>query len=265
MTNILVPVGTSSDAHETLQYAVDFASDFGARIYVMEVFSAVSKAGTLANVTEKIAERGKERLKGIIAKIEKKNVEIKVVTYNGELVDGLNDVNKEMGIDLIILAPRSHDIQEELYLGATSGGIIKRTDIPTLVVPKGTKYASFNNVLVAFKSGILKRKRILDPLVHIANKHRCKVNVLLVKTPGYTDDDLKVDTALMDISSELSITENATTYQGVLQHFESKQPDLLCVFRRKRGFFKKLWEKSTILKSEFSSSVPVLILSVKKD
>jgi nucleotide-binding universal stress UspA family protein len=138
MTNILVPVGTSSDAHETLQYAVDFASDFGARIYVMEVFSAVSKAGTLANVTEKIAERGKERLKGIIAKIEKKNVEIKVVTYNGELVDGLNDVNKEMGIDLIILAPRSHDIQEELYLGATSGGIIKRTDIPTLVVPKGT-------------------------------------------------------------------------------------------------------------------------------
>ena len=73
-----------------------------------------------------------------------------MVTYNGELVDGLNDVNKEMGIDLIILAPRSHDIQEELYLGATSGGIIKRTDIPTLVVPKGTKYVSFKNVLVAF-------------------------------------------------------------------------------------------------------------------
>lgn len=265
MTNILVPIGTSSDAHETLQYAIDFATDFGANIYVMEVFSAIAKTGTLANISKKIAESGKERLKGVIAKTDQKNTAIKVVTYKGELVDGLNDVNKELGIDLIILAPRSHDIQEELYLGSTSGGIIKRTDIPTLVVPKGTTYATFKNVLVAFKSGILKRNRILEPLVNIANKHRCKVNLLLVKTPGYTDDDLSINTALMDISSELSITENATTYQGVLQHFESKKPDLLCVFRRKRGFFKKLWEKSTIQKAEFSAPVPVLILSVKKD
>lgn len=265
MTNILVPIGTSANAHETLQYAVDFAADFGAHIYVMEVFSASSKTGTLANVSEKIAESGKERLKAVISKIDDKNVTIKVVTYKGELVDGLNDVNKEMGIDLIILAPRSHDIREELYLGITSGGIIKRTDIPTLVVPRGAAYTSFKNILVAFKSGIVKRKRILDPLVTISNKHRSKVNLLLVKTPGYSDDDLRVNTALMDMSSQLTITENATTYLGVLEHFRSQKPDLLCVFRRKRGFFKKLWEKSTILKSEFSAPVPVLILSVKKD
>lgn len=265
MTNILVPIGTSSDAHETLQYAIDFASDFGANIYVMEVFSAIAKTGTLANVSEIIAESGKERLKEVIAKTDKKNLDIKVVTYNGDLVDGLNDINKEMGIDLIILAPRSSDIREELYLGSTSGGIVKRTNIPTLVVPKGTKYANFKNVLVAFKSGILKRKRILDPLASITNKHKCKVNLLLVKTPGYSDDDLKINTALMDMSSQLTITDNATTYLGVLEHFRSHQPDLLCVFRRKRGFFKKLWEKSTIQKAEFSAPVPVLILSVKKD
>jgi hypothetical protein len=40
---------------------------------------------------------------------------------------------------------------------------------------------------------------------------------------------------------------------------------LLCVFRRKRGFFKNLWEKNTIPKSEFYAPVPVLVLSVKKD
>ena len=265
MTNILVPIGTSADAHETLQYAVDFATDFGAHIFVMEVFNATSKTGTLANVSDKIAESGKERLKGVINQIDSKKITIKAVTYNGELVDGLNEIDKELGIDLIILAPRSHDIQEELYLGYTSGRIVKQTNIPTLVVPKGTKYQSFKTVLVAFKSGILKRKRILDPLITIVNKHRAKVNLLLVKTPGYSDDDLKVNTAMMDISSQLTITENATTYLGVMEHFQSQHPDLLCVFRRRRGFFKKLWEKSTILKSEFSAPIPVLILSAKKD
>lgn len=265
MTNILVPIGTSADAHETLQYAIDFASDFGGNIYVMEVFNVIAKTGTLANVTEKIAKKGKERLKEVISKVDTKGIDLKVVTYNGELVDGVNDLNKEMGIDLIILATRSHDSREELYLGTTSGGIIKRTDIPTLVVPRGSSYTSFKNILVAFKSGILKRKRILDPLTTISNKHKSNVNLLMVKTPGYSDDDLRVNTALMDMSSQLTITDNATTYQGVLEHFRSQKPDLLCVFRRKRGFFKKLWEKSTILKEEFSAPVPVLILSVKKD
>ncbi len=263
--NILVPIGTSPDAHETLQYAVDFSKAFGAQIYVMEVFTVSGPTGTLANVSEKVAESGKERLKGVIAKVDTKDLDIKIATYNGELVDGLKDIDKALGIDLIILAPRSNDIREELYLGNTSGKIIKRTNIPALIVPKGTVYATYKHILVAFKSGILKRHRILDPLIAIQKKHKAKVNLLLVKTPGYTDDDLQVNTALMDISTQLFITEHATTYHGVVEHTQAQKQDLLCVFRRKRGFFKNLWEKNTIPKAEFSSSVPVLVLSVKKD
>ena len=265
MTNILVPIGNSADAHHTLQYAVDFAADFGANVFVMEVFNATSKTGTLANISEKIAENSKERVKAVIGQINAKDINIKIASYNGELVSGLNEINKELGIDLVVLAPRSNDIQEELFLGYTSGRIVKQTNIPTLVVPRGTKYVPFKNVLVAFKSGILKRKRTINPLIAITDKHRANVNLLLVKTPGYSDEDLMVNSALMDISSQLTITENGTTYQGVLEHFQSKHPDLLCVFRRKRGFFKKLWEKSTILKAEFSAPIPVLILSAKKD
>ncbi len=265
MMNILVPIGTSANANETLQYAVGFAATFGAQIYVMEVFNATGKAGTLTNISQKIADSGKERLKEIIAKVETKDVSIKIVSFKGELQDGLKEIDKSIGLDLIILAPRSNDIKEEYYLGQTSGAIIKKTNIPTLIVPKGTTYKAFSTILVAFKSGILKRKRILDPLIEIKNKHKSKVNLLMVKTPGYSDDDLKINTALMDISSQLTFTENPTTYHGVLEHFQAQHPDLLCVFRRKRGFFKKLWEKSTISKSEFYAPIPVLVLCVKKD
>ena len=63
MMNILVPIGTSTNANETLQYAVDFAEAFGAAIYVMDVFNVTGKTGTLTNVTQKVAENSKERLK----------------------------------------------------------------------------------------------------------------------------------------------------------------------------------------------------------
>ena len=264
MKNILVPIGTSNTG-ETLQYAVDFASEFSAQVFVMDVFSVSAKAGSLANISEKVAQSSKERLKEAIDKVNTNNTTIKIATYNGEITDGLKEIDKELGIDLIIIAPRSNDIKEEQYLGNTTGKIIKRTDIPALIVPKGTTFKPFKTALTAFKSGILKKKRILEPLLTIQKKFDMSINLLLVKTPGYTKDDLKVNPALMDISDQLTLTENATTYQGVLEHFQSQHPDLLCVFRRKRGFFKKLWEKNTILKSEFFVKIPVLILRVKKD
>ncbi len=265
MKNILVPIGSSQDAHETLQYAVDFASEFSSKIYVMEVFSAKVGAGELTNISKKVAESSKRRLQDLIGEVDAKDVEMKITTYNGDLIDGLKEVDKELGIDLIIIAPRCDSIKEELYLGPTSGRIIKRTDIPTLIVPRGAKFRPIKTVLTAFKSGILKQRRILEPLVEIKKKFNSTVNLLLVKTPAYSDEDLKINTALMNLCSQLSVTEHASTYLGVLEQLSLSNPDLLCVFRRKRGFFKKLWEKNTILKAEFSARIPVLVLSVKKD
>jgi nucleotide-binding universal stress UspA family protein len=265
MKNILVPIGTSPNSHETLQYAVDFAREFKARIYIMEVFSVAVGVGSLASIEQKVVKSVNEHLKEVLEKVDYKKVEVKVATYKGEIPDGLKEIDKEVGIDLIIMAPRSNDIREELYLGSASGRIIKKTNIPALIVPKGTAFKPFKNILTAFGSGVLKKSRALEPLLVIKKKFNSKVNLLLVKNPGYTEADLKINTGLLDISSQVTITEHANTYLGVLEHFQSHHPDLLCVFRRKRGFFKNLWEKNTIPKSEFSSRVPVLVLRVKKD
>ncbi|MCL6274145.1 universal stress protein [Muricauda sp. 2012CJ35-5] len=265
MNNILVPIGTSPNSSDTLQYAIDFAANFGAQVFVMDVFQVMSAAGSLANVEQKVAQSSKERLKEIIDTINSNGVEIKIATYNGDILDGLKSINKEFGIDLIIMAPRSNDIQDELYLGNTSGRIIKQTNIPALLVPKGTSFKPIANIMTAFGSGILKRSRVLNPLVAIKDKFRSSITLLLVKRPGYSEDDLQINTAMLDLSQQVNITEQATTYLGVLEYFQKEEPDLLCVFRRKRGFFKKLWEKNTIPKSEFFVPIPVLVLSVKKE
>ena len=264
MKNILVPLGNSPDSHDTLQYAVHFAAQFGATVYVMEVLNVTSRAGDLANIREKALESSRERIRELTEKIDAGSVEIKAATYSGDLVDGLKEIDKELGIDLIIIAPRSVDVDEELYLGSTSGRIVKRTDIPTLIVPKGIVFEPFKHIMTAFKSGVLKRNRILNPLIEIQRKFSSKISLLLVKTPGYSDEDLKINTALMDISCQVTMTEQASTYLGVLEHLKEHHPNLLCVFRRKRGFFSVLWEKNQIPKSDFSVRMPVLVLCVKK-
>ena len=64
----------------------------------------------------------------------------------------------------------------------------------------------------------------------------------------------------MGLKTTLTTTNNATTFQGVLEHFQSHNPDMLCVVRRKRGFFKKLWEKNSVMKRDFHTSKPLLVL-----
>ena len=133
--------------------------------------------------------------------------------------------------------------------------------VPVLVIPNGYPFKPFKSVLMAFKSGIIKKKNALKPLQQIAEKFIADVHLLLVKTPTYSEEDLVLDPILESLKTTSEIIESATTYQGVLSKIDSYNPDVLCVFRRKRGFFKKLWEKNTVLKEEFDCRVPLLVLN----
>ena len=48
-----------------------------------------------------------------------------------------------LDVDLIILEPRTNSVKDDVYLGKTSGKIIKRTQIPALIVPEGCTYSLF--------------------------------------------------------------------------------------------------------------------------
>ena len=261
MKNILVPVGSSKNAVSHLQYAVDFAKAFDAKLYVVQVYNVYTKAGTMIKVDHIIERESKDFLDNLVSKIDTKNVDIVVKVLKGKLVDTLELACRAAEIDLVLVEPRTNSIKEEEYLGKTSGKIIKQTNVPALIVPEGHKFTSPKNILMAVKSAIIKKENVLDLLKNIKDNFKANVDLLLVKTPYHNDGDFDLKPELLGLVNKITKTENATTFQGVLLHFESHKPDMLCVVRRKRGFFAKKWEKNTILKKDFHSNIPVLVLS----
>lgn len=260
MQHILVPIGSTESAKSTLQYAIDFASTVKAKVFVFRAYSSLSRAGTMINVDAIIERETNLYLKTMVSAIDTKNVDVKLISAKGNAVHSVLAIDEELGIDLIIVGAKSNSIREEVYLGKTAGSIVKQTEIPVLAIPDNYNFSAVKNVLMAFKSGIVKSKTALNPIEFIVNTFKSEVNLLLVKTPDYKEEDLVLNSGLKSLQSTLTVTENTTTFQGVLEHFQTHKPDMLCVFRRKRGFFKKLWEKNTILKQEFHTSVPLLIL-----
>ncbi|GAB5400844.1 MAG: hypothetical protein Aureis2KO_24290 [Aureisphaera sp.] len=263
MKNILVPVGSSESAVGTLQYAIDLAEKLGAYVYVLSVFQEFSKVGGLTKVNTIIKEDTENLLDEVLAKVDQKNVTVIAHPVKGGVLDTVERFNKHVEIDLMILSPRSNSINEELYLGNTTGKLVKDTDIPALIVPEGTSFIAPARMLMAFKSGNFPKKKMLEPIRSIIQQFDTKVQLLHVETPESDDDMLKVSGKLKKLADSYIKSTNVTTFQAVLEHFQSHNPDMICVVRRKRGFFKKLWEKNTVPKKQFYTTKPLLVLSVQ--
>ncbi|WP_246139143.1 universal stress protein [Gelidibacter salicanalis] len=165
MKNILVPVGSSKNAVSHLQYAVDFARTFGAKLYVVQILSVTKKSGTVDKGDCTLERESMEFLKAHVAKVDSTGVNVVVKTFKGKLIPTLELVCQTADIDLILVEPRTNSIKEEVYLGKTSGKIIKQTNIPALIVPEEFKFQPIENILIALKSAVLKKDDVFTPLI----------------------------------------------------------------------------------------------------
>lgn len=264
MKNILVPIGASVSAVNTLQYAIDLAEVLDANVYAISVFREFSRVGSMNKVNSLIKEDSKGELAAILDQVDKKDVTVVAHPIKGDYIEGVKRFNSHIPVDLMVMSPRSNDVSEEVYLGRTTGGLIKNTNIPSLIVPKDVSFKAPETILMAFKSGKFRKKSTIAGLKDFVVAFECKLNLLHVHTPNPEKDDDKVSGKLKSLSNTYIESENATTYQGVLEHFQSHNPDMLCVIRRKRGFFRKLWESDTVLKEHFYTTIPLLVLGVEE-
>lgn len=261
MKNILVPVGSNDHAINTLQYAIDFAEVVKAKIYLVHVYSSPKISGGILKVDQILERDSKAVLKDHLKSVDSKNVEIITSTLKGyTVIDTLKQLNKLLKIDLIIASTKNDGADENIFLGKITGNIIKDTKVPVLIIPKNVTFKPIKKILMTIKSGSIKSVTTLDLLDKIKNTFSSTINLLQVKTPKLDAKDLELNNTLEGLIDKLIPTTNATVYQGVLEFLHDENPDMLCVIRRKRGFFKKLWENDRIKKVDFDSSIPLLVL-----
>lgn len=260
MKTILVPISSFENGLTPLKYAISFAAEIDAKIYVLKVYGANKIAGSIKTVGSILEKDTKKELRELIHSVDKKDVEIIATTMEGTLADSIQLMRKKINIDLMISASNRIFKDETIYIGKITGKIIKAIDCPILIVPDKYEYKPIQVILMGIKSGIIKRENVLSPLHFILDKIDAKLNLLQVITPKLTEDDLNLDRELNSICTSVQTSENATIFQGVLEHLIENKPDMLCVIRRKRGFFSKLWDQDFVKKIDFESRIPLLIL-----
>ena len=263
MQNILVPVGVSKYAKTTLSYAIDLASHFNCNIFVIDAYPAHSSLTILSNVNSRLEIKNIQRIKKMVASITTKKDQVKIVSSERDLVGTIRKLDQELGLDLIVTGPLSNEINEAVFLGKIAGSMIKRTEVPVIIAPLDKTFTPSKKMLLAFRTGEVKTSSTLNALIYFQDSFLASLKLLLVKVPGFANRNHQLNDELMQRSDQMLFSENATVYQGVLEHFQANQPDMLIVFKRERGFFEKLWETDIVFKKDFYCTIPLLILKNK--
>ena len=264
MKNIVVPLGVSENAESTLSYAIELAGVTNSTLYVMDSFNPSFHNAHLLNAKQAVKNNNAKRIKELVHKIDNKNIDIQIVRYEGDVLSAIASLDQKVRLDLILSGPMPNADNEAVFLGPTAGKLVKKTDIPVLIVPEGFAFAAPKKALFAFKRGRVKGDRSLAPIHFFQKKFATEMNLLLVKVPGQERKDRQIDHEIVELSNTMISTENGTVYQGVLEHFRTVEPDLLMVFARKRGFFAKLIETDVVLKKDFYTKTPLLVLKNRK-
>ncbi len=260
MKTILVPLGNSDKAVSTLQYAIDFASITKAKIYVIQVYGTTKVAGALRKMDTLLEADTKAELDSILAQVDSKKIDIVSKPVKGHITDSIVRIANQLHVDLVIASAKNSSADSSVYLGPITGSLVKNTDLPMLIIPKGYVFKPIKNILLGLKSGMIKRAHVLDPLHIFMAIFKAKVNLLHVITPHNTKEDNELDAQFKAVADKVITSENATVFQGVLEHLLEVSPDMLCVIRRRRGFFSRLWEQNIVKKIDFESRMPLLVL-----
>jgi nucleotide-binding universal stress UspA family protein len=141
LRKILVPIDFSEYSKKALQYAVPFARQFSAKIYLLyvvepTVYPADFSFGQIGmpNVENELRVKGEQELQELITNEIKGAVPSEALVKVGLPFVEVVSFAKEQAIELIIVATHGHTGVEHVLFGSTAEKIVRKAPCPVLVV-----------------------------------------------------------------------------------------------------------------------------------
>lgn len=149
---VLVPIDFSDYSKSSLRYAVNFAKQFKAEIYLIYVVEPVIyppdfSMGQIAipSVSAEWDERAKVELENLAKTEIPEGIKVKTILKNGKPFLEIIDTASEENIDLIIIATHGHSGVEHILFGSTAEKVVRKAPCPVLTLREPVKGFMFRD------------------------------------------------------------------------------------------------------------------------
>lgn len=141
LKRILVPIDFSDYSKKALKYAISFAQQFNAELYLVyivepAIYPADFSFGqvTLPNFENELRNRGKQELEKLVSTYIAGSVPARTIVKSGKSFLEIINTAREEDIDLIIIATHGHTGVEHILFGSTAEKVVRKAPCPVLVV-----------------------------------------------------------------------------------------------------------------------------------
>ncbi len=262
MKKILVATDFSSTSIYSLKLAIEYAKVLKAQIFLVHAIERRSKAGSKMAYKQRLLEDVEDRLRQLlINKIGERADGVKI-TCRGVIGDmsAIHRAAQVNEVDLICMGTVGKTKKDGVSLGANSGMMLKWTSIPLLVVPRKAEVKIPETVLFNFRTLGKKGNQLLRPLKALLKvfKSHLLVNHVIVNDEDILTDE--VEELIKGIKFEYSQSHEDTLFKGMKAFLKKTDVDLICMIRRNRGVFERLFTKNKFKKSMIEFNKPTLLL-----
>lgn len=276
MKKILVPTDFSPCADKALQFALTIAERSGGEIILLHACDL--DAGNADNRNTGSAHKPITQTAATKLEVLKKHmvqnhpVAITVQLFDGELLDTIQDAEKKLGVDLIVMGTQGASGIKKIIMGSKTAATISKASKPVIAIPANYNGTGIKEVLLAINTANEDMK-CLEPVFQLATLFSARVRLVIYSNTEeavtYIDDRRTITGMQMKLQEMYGVknleTEHLTgnDFGDALQtYIDQNGIDLLVMITHQRSGIESLFHKSQTRNMAYQTTIP--LLSIRK-
>ena len=268
---ILVPTDFSPVADNAIHYAIGIATKLKCNLYLCHVYSfdrfnydldAPEHKQPYTRAIERKMKRTEQKFSD---KIKQEGLTITTIVERDDFSSLFGRKAKELEIDMIIMGSKGASGIEKLVFGSVAGSALDWAKIPVLIIRPGHFFRAFEHIILAIDHNEI-AKSVIMPLHKLASNFGANVTLLNISKGSNQSAHRKtkllalegIKSAYQEIPMSNSINET------INQYVKKEGCDLLCMIRRKKGFFESFLKGSLTRAQAYNSEAPLLVLPERR-
>ncbi len=271
MNKILFPTDFSETSHQAFVYALHLANFLNCELMTVHVYDlpVVENRGMpsymldMYDVVETSQIKNYNNEMPFFAKIAAENklsnVKLSHKLLLGELVENLQEINKNEDIDMIVMGTKGASGLAETFLGSNATDVISSVDAITMAIPENCIYKDIRNI--CFTTELEENDRAqLKKVLEIASIVGANVHVLHVQTDDVKENIQAWKSYFAADNVAFHLVPSDSVEDTIVSFTKECNLDLLAMTHHKRGFFQRIFHHSITRSLAHHIQIPMIVI-----
>jgi len=271
METIIVPTDFSPAANNAVDYAVELARFFNARLVLLNAYpvpAANYEVGYSVEIISALHENAVEKLRNLKKDIEEKTgggIHVECIAEMGAPFDVIESVAEDHDVDLIVLGIVGEAGKfKKNFIGSTAIDVARNLTTPTFIIPEKVRYRRIEKISLASDLERTEEtdviyvakffSKVFDAELEIVNVEKAEENITTEKAVT----NLYVEQTLEHVKHKTIHIAGEDVAHDLEDYFRTYKTDLIMISPKKHNMFYYWFHDSVTKELAFHAGVPLL-------